>query len=451
MKTTCPRKTIASYIAAAGVLILGLAQPTLAQETEPQQARGQPQEANADQNEEFRSGFENVPQFGGSNSVGTTLRKDNAVKEETVFRFEGIQRGLKPYFDWKGRIKEQHGLAFGSDYTVLYQAANKSPGEDDAASGILRLFGTWTALGRGTGNTGSLVYKIENRHKLGTNIVPQDLGFEVGYAGLTAAPFSDIRWALTNLNWQQKFKAGRVSFIAGVVDATDYVDIYGLTNPWTQFSNLAFLTDPTIPVPNQGLGAVVGAMATANVYVVVGLADANGDPTDPGNAFESFFNDNEYFKHVEVGWTSSQKRIWFNNIHLTAWQSDERARAAVPEGSGWAFSFAHFINEKWMPFVRAGASDGGGSALWERSLSTGFGYYMKKRSDLLGLGLNWSRPSGKTFTPGLRDQYTAEFFYRIQLSQNFAITPDVQLLIDPALNPAEDQIWIIGVRARLAL
>jgi len=451
MKTTCPRKTIASYIAAAGVLILGLAQPTLAQETEPQQARGQPQEANADQNEEFRSGFENVPQFGGSNSVGTTLRKDNAVKEETVFRFEGIQRGLKPYFDWKGRIKEQHGLAFGSDYTVLYQAANKSPGEDDAASGILRLFGTWTALGRGTGNTGSLVYKIENRHKLGTNIVPQNLGFEVGYAGLTAAPFSDIRWALTNLNWQQKFKAGRVSFIAGVVDATDYVDIYGLTNPWTQFSNLAFLTDPTIPVPNQGLGAVVGAMATANVYVVVGLADANGDPTDPGNAFESFFNDNEYFKHVEVGWTSSQKRIWFNNIHLTAWQSDERARAAVPEGSGWAFSFAHFINEKWMPFVRAGASDGGGSALWERSLSTGFGYYMKKRSDLLGLGLNWSRPSGKTFTPGLRDQYTAEFFYRIQLSQNFAITPDVQLLIDPALNPAEDQIWIIGVRARLAL
>ena len=451
MKTTCPRKTIASYIAAAGVLILGLAQPTLAQETEPQQARGQPQEANANQNEEFRSGFENVPQFGGSNSVGTTLRKDNAVKEETVFRFEGIQRGLKPYFDWKGRIKEQHGLALGSDYTVLYQAASESPGEKDAASGILRLFGTWTALGRGTGNTGSLVYKIENRHKLGTNIVPQDLGFEVGYAGLTAAPFSDIRWALTNLNWQQKFKAGRVSFIAGVVDATDYVDIYGLTNPWTQFSNLAFLTDPTIPVPNQGLGAVVGAMATANVYVVAGLADANGDPTDPGNAFESFFNDNEYFKHVEVGWTSSQKRIWFNNIHLTAWQSDERARAAVPEGSGWAFSFAHFINEKWMPFVRAGASDGGGGALWERSLSTGFGYYMKKRSDLLGLGLNWSRPSEKTFTPGLRDQYTAEFFYRIQLSQNFAITPDVQLLIDPALNPAEDQIWIIGVRARLAL
>jgi porin len=451
MKTTRPRKTIASYIAAAGVLVLGLAQPTLAQETEPQQASGQPQEANAEQNEEFRSGFENVPEFGGSNSVGATLRKDNAVKEETVFRFEGIQRGLKPYFDWKGRIKEQHGLALGSDYTVLYQAAGESPGEKDAASGILRLFGTWNVLGRGTGNTGSLVYKIENRHKLGTNIVPQDLGFVVGYAGLTAAPFSDIRWALTNLNWQQKFKAGRVSFVAGIVDATDYVDIYGLTNPWTQFSNLAFLTDPTIPVPNQGLGAAVGAMATDHIYVVAGLADANGDPTDPGNAFESFFNDNEYFKHVEVGWTSSRERIWFDNIHLTAWQSDERNKAGVPEGSGWAFSFARFINEKWMPFVRAGASDGGGGALWERSVSTGFGHYMKGRRDLLGLGLNWSRPSEKTFTPGLRDQYTAEFFYRIQLSQNFAITPDVQLIIDPALNPAEDQIWIIGLRARLAL
>jgi porin len=39
----------------------------------------------------------------------------------------------------------------------------------------------------------------------------------------------------------------------------------------------------------------------------------------------------------------------------------------------------------------------------------------------------------------------------LQLTQELAITPDIQLLIDPALNPDEDSIWVFGLRARLAL
>ena len=37
------------------------------------------------------------------------------------------------------------------------------------------------------------------------------------------------------------------------------------------------------------------------------------------------------------------------------------------------------------------------------------------------------------------------------IAPQLAITPDVQLLINPALNPDEDQIWVFGLRARLAL
>ena len=37
------------------------------------------------------------------------------------------------------------------------------------------------------------------------------------------------------------------------------------------------------------------------------------------------------------------------------------------------------------------------------------------------------------------------------LSQHFAITPDLQYIKDPALNPDDDSIWIAGVRARLTL
>jgi porin len=50
----------------------------------------------------------------------------------------------------------------------------------------------------------------------------------------------------------------------------------------------------------------------------------------------------------------------------------------------------------------------------------------------------------------LDDQYTAELFYRLPLTQNLAITPDVQLIIDPALNLDENRIWVFGLWARLA-
>ena len=429
-------------------LVLGWVQPTRTHSYESEQVIEQAESPAADdQNSELKSGYEDIPQFGGPNSAGAQLKEDDAEKEP-VFRFHGLQRALKPYFGFKDRLNKQLGLTFGVDYTALYQGATKSLGEDQAASGIFRFFGTWTLLGRNSGNTGSIVYKVENRHRLGTDIAPQDLGFAIGYAGLTAGPFTDFGWGVTNLYWQQRFKDGRVSFIAGVVDATDYVDIYGLVNPWTAFSNLAFSTDPTIPVPNQGLGAAFGAMPVESLYVVAGFADANGDATEAG--FDSFFDDREYFYHLEVGWTPSFERRYFDNVHITGWYANERDEALVPDGWGLAFSFTRFINDKWVPFLRAGFSEDGG-ALWEGSVSTGFGYYMKRRSDLLGLGLNWSRPSATGVGPDLDDQYTSELFYRLQFSQNFALTPDIQWIINPALNPDEDQIWVFGIRGRLSL
>jgi len=308
-------------------------------------------------------------QFGGPSSVGGTLNSDKESEAAVPARVDLIDR----YFHFKQQVGEDYGFSFGFDYNTLLQYATESLGADTAAGGVFRAFGQWTLVGRGTENTGTLVYKVENRHRLGTDIAPQDLGFETGYAGLTAVPFSDIGWALTNLFWNQHFLENRVGFVTGVVDSTDYVDVYGLVSPWTDFSNLAFSTDPTIPAPNQGLGAAARFMATENYYVIAGIADANGDPTDPGNSFDSFFNDAEFFTHLEVGWAASFEKGLSDNIHLTAWHVDKRNKAQVPDGWGLAFSFSRLFAERWLPFVRAGYAEDGG-ALWERSFSAGLGY-----------------------------------------------------------------------------
>jgi len=392
-----------------------------------------------------RSSYESVPAVAGPSSVGAELKEDERARAAGP-RFELLDRRLEPYFDFKGRINERYGLAFGFDYTALYQVATGGPGEDQAAGGIARAFGSWSLIGRESGNTGSIVFKGENRHRLGTDVAPQSLGFEVGYVGLTAQPFNDFDWALTNLYWQQQLLGGRVALLAGQVDATDYVDVHALTNPWTQFSNLAFGISPTISAPNQGFGAMAGVIPAEHFYAIIGFADANGDPTDPGEGFDTFFDDAEYFKHLELGWTSSYDRRYLDNVHVTAWHVDERHDAGTPSDWGVAASATWFFADVWMPFLRGGYSDEG-TALMEGSVSAGLARYFSQNRDLMALGLGWGRPP----TQGLDDQYAVELFYRWQLSANVAITPDVQLLVNPALAPSEDVVGVFGIRARLAL
>ncbi len=71
----------------------------------------------------------------------------------------------------------------------------------------------------------------------------------------------------------------------------------------------------------------------------------------------------------------------------------------------------------------------------------------RRNSDLLGLAVNWGDPPDSS----LSSQVTGELFYRVQLAQNLAITPSLQLLKDPALNPEDDTVWIWGIRVRMTL
>jgi porin len=379
--------------------------------------------------------------FQGPSSVEAELAEDAKIRKKqpqqlgTPFK----SRMFAPWFALKERIKKTTGLQAGFDYTGFAQHVSRSPGKQDAKGGIFRSFGTWTLVNQ-AGTSGALVYKFENRHRLGTEISPIGLGFEAGSAVPTGVPFSDYGWGVTNLYWRQSFRSGRLNFIAGKIDATDYLDVYALINPWTSFQNLAFSTNPTIAAPDQGLGFAAGAALTDNVYVVAGINDANGSPTNAG--FETFFGRGEYFKSVEVGLTSSFEKRYLDNVHLTYWHADQRTRQNVPESWGLAFSAATFVDDKWLPFVRAGYSEGR-AALYRKTVAGGLGYRFEN-TDVLGLGVGWGQPFGANS----RDQVSTELFYRWQVSDVFAVTPNLQVLFNPSNNPEKDTLTFLGLRGR---
>lgn len=382
---------------------------------------------------------ERVPQFGGPSSVGGELNEGDGLTDPE-YRFGGLREIMPGWFDFKDTLAAEYGLAFSLDYQALGQTVSSSLGDKSAAGGIFRAYGSWTLLGRDSGNTGTLVFKVENRHRIGTEVAPQNLGFEAGALSITGTMFSELDWGLTNLYWQQRLANGKITVVFGQIDVTDYLDVYGMINPVTSFSNLSFLTNPTIAAPNQGLGLAVGARLSDNFYAVGGVADANGQADDPNF---NLFSKGETFKSFEFGYTSSPERTYFDNIHATVWQVDERPGAGAKEDYGVAFSGSWFFDNRWMPFLRGGVSKGT-AALLDGNISAGLGYFNQQR-DLMGVGVSWGSPGDDT----LRDQFTAEAFYRFQVSPDFAVTLDGQVIANPALSPNKKTIGLIGLRGRV--
>ncbi len=385
--------------------------------------------------------YQNIEQFGGPSSVSGQLAEDNDV-DVPQFRCQRLQRHFEPWFEFKSRLDESCGLQLSIDESMFYQTATSSLGETDAASGLVRVYGQWTLLGRGSNNQGQLVFKGENRHRMGTRITPLDLGFEAGSILPTGTAFNEFNYGVTNLFWKQYLCDRDLVFAIGKIDVTDFVDVYAMLNPLTHFINLGFATNPTIAVPNQGLGFAAGAMLTNHLYLQGGFADANGQPTQAG--FDTFFEDNEYFSYVELGLTSSQDRIYLDNLHATLWHTDAREKAQTPEGWGVAVTAQKFLSEKWLPFFRFGYSDGD-AALMQTIFSTGLGL-RRENNDVTGIGISFGKPADGT----LRDQFTSEWYYRFQLTQFLAVTPDIQLIANPALDPSEDVLALFGIRLRAA-
>jgi len=211
---------------------------------------------------------EERPKLGSADQVDNRLALDKLVTHE-FFELPF----LNPYFDFKKGLTEKHGFGFGLDYSALYFGTNSKMGEKNAGSGIARLYGSWDLVGRKSGNTGALVFKVEHRHAYGA-IPVSSLGFDAGYVGMLNPAYNDDGFRTTNLYWRQRLGDGRFSFVVGFLDATDFFDVYALASPWMHFDNFNFSTGvAAVGLPNDGyLGFAGAAWITNRIYTIFGLA-----------------------------------------------------------------------------------------------------------------------------------------------------------------------------------
>jgi carbohydrate-selective porin OprB len=188
----------------------------------------------------------------------------------------------------------------------------------------------------------------------------------------------------------------------------------------------------------------------SGLYVEPGMYTANS--SDTGWTIDDFFTKNEHFYHLDVGWSKlasagvplqARGAMDQDNFHVVAWYKNEQ-QGGLPEAHGVAFNANSKIGENLMWFLRGGWSEG---FFVDWNTSGGIGWRPQSApSDLLGFGVGWAHPSNDA----LRDQYTLELFYRFHVAPNFAISPDIQFIQNPALNPGENVLWVAGIRTRFS-
>ena len=375
------------------------------------------------------------------------------AKTRDLLRFDSA---FAPWEAWKKEFKAATGISFGGSVGLLWQDYSDPLNGKGSANGYKLTFNASAELlNRGSPDALAFELVVEERGPIGGGLAPLQGGLGAGNVVPPAATWGNFDLGVTQAYIRQSLFDNSFQYAFGRVFAPNFVNSYPFFDDNRQFLNQNFSTSPTIASPLRGFGAVALWFPTeTGLYLQGGVYTANS--ADTGNTVDSFFNDGEHFTHIDIGWSGlTRKGVPIqsrgptdkSNIHLMYWHKDAQpdAKSPVnrPEMEGVAFNVNQPIGDDGMWFLRGGVSDG-----WvtERALSGGVGFRPKGTGDLWGVAVGWTDPADFISS---RDQTVVEAFYRYQVTTNFAITPDIQVIRDPSVNPTVDQQIVLSMRARL--
>jgi len=346
---------------------------------------------------------------------------------------------------WKQQtdnLGKKFGLYFGLETDLVYQGASHGPGDRNAGGGYVALFGKWRLIGTTDGeNNGYLKSKVEYNWQIGSE-APAALGKQIGSLWGTTKGFGEDPPCVSQLYWEQHFFGGAFVFVVGKIDPTNYYAYNTWENAKQFFMNAAFSNIPAVGAPGNGLGMNAKYTPFPWLYLTAGFQDQQGTITSPG--FNTFFTDFDLFSAGEIGFTPNVPGLGEGNYRFTLWHADAVPTQSKPSDEGFVLSFDQRITPHMIPFVRYEYANGALTGI-KQLMTGGFGWQgrLLSKQDVCGVALAWGQP-----TDDKRNQWTAETFYRVQLSPANQLSVGYQLIVDPT-NSNEDAVGVCWVRFRV--
>lgn len=335
------------------------------------------------------------------------------------------------------------GLKVGMALTMLMQQATGGPGDRTAAAGDIDLMMRWTLVGRGTKNTGVLVFNTEYRFQIG-DIVPASLAGEIDAGTATTNSFSEREVVVKELYWVQTLMEGAVKFGLGRADPENLTTAHKMQSANTFFQHKAFSGNPAVAFPGSGPTAALSIQPSPHWYIGGGAINAYSSTTTM--QFESLIDEWDLFSFIEAGWTPKFDGLGAGRYRVAYWHIDPQDRngADRPEDSGFNFIIDQDLGEDLSAFFRYGYSDGGMTGI-QNIVIGGVGYKGLSEKGLTGLALGYI-----DYTDSDRQNETvAELFHRWQLTPQVQFTLGAEMIHNPADSDRSNTVGVFNVRLRL--
>jgi hypothetical protein len=368
--------------------------------------------------------------------------------------------------DLRRRAYDDYGLTFGASYQQLYQYASAtlpSAMFNQALGGWAATSITWTPLDRGGDYQGTLVWRMAWRDSIGDHAVPAQFGLPQLGAIWSNYEFTtwNGRFAVEDLFWEQEL--GPFSFRVGNQIPTSVFNFFRFKDARTSFTASPFAFMETIPYPTFGLGASFRWQPVPDTesgpYIVGTLNDMNGDPAALGLDW-STFGLGQYFYGMEVGYNWRRPNGEFDHFHIDLFYADERS-TRMPEtslnepGGGFKVAVEKQVDRLvgFASYTYNTAEGGGISATVAGQTAVAGVAYVRPfdvRGEVaVGFMLSQSLPN---IVPGIgrKDQYGVDTYWNIALAPDITLTPGVQLIWDPVLNPGVHFVAIPDIKFRVA-
>jgi porin len=355
----------------------------------------------------------------------------------------------------KGAAQE-HGLHLRFDAALYDQrASDVLMGSRNLGTVTWQLAGHWRLLDDGGWGTGSVGWSFLGSQSIGAGATDETLSGNVGsISGLNANVVPNVA-AVDELFWRHEAADRRWALLVGRVDQASHFDANRIANDgYSQFFAFAFENNLSIPWSTYGgFGGVLRVDLGGGRYVLASVAAVNNEPRVPWSAA----GHEGWNQMLEIGTTHTLPGLGRGHVRVTPWHN------SIPgaDGFGVAINLDQQLGSgptcngpgpssgQWIGFFRAGVGDPAVTpvrafASAGVALQGPFG----RTQDRMAIGIAWSDASPGA---GARDETLIEAYYRFALSPALSLTPDLQLVVDPALDPDAQDTVVLGLRLHLTL
>ncbi len=360
-------------------------------------------------------------------------------EREGYLSFGLIDRAFVSYGDWKTGLQERYGFSFLIEDRLINQWGDGAEVYDNELNIIAR-----QEMFRASAGTWSLNLWGQFANSLGGRTAGRfqtDLGVLSPLNGGNSGPDTSnqilqmlaVEYITPDDRW--RFQAGKLA-LRTLVNLNRYAN-----GDSEMFFSPMLGNNPVVPYTAL-LGLGVFGEYRGDLWRVSALVRA--PDTELGLSSDAWKDGNRGYV-VEAALTPSIAGLG-DGVYRLTWSLDE-ANATLPRMETWSISADQDFGARIGGFARYARAD---ATFRDFRRRAALGIQIKKpfgfTYDRFGLGGWWGDPTN----PALRDERGIEMFYNAQITPYLQVTPDIQVVFDPANSTAGSEV-VLGLRLRLAL